>query len=88
MKTTTNSTGGLLLFGVGRIKNKNKQKNRTNFITNSSTESKTEEEQEHDGGDTAMTSGGVDPMEHKYVNMESEETEEARVEVEKKKAHN
>ena len=32
MKTTTN-TGGLSLFGVGGIRNKNKQKDRTNIIT-------------------------------------------------------
>ena len=37
---------------------------------------------------TTMTSGGVDLMEHKDVNMESEETEEARAESAKRKAYN
>ena len=63
MKTTTN-TGGLSLFGVGGIRNKNKQKDRTNIITISLMESKTEEEQEHEGDDNAMTSGGIDLVKH------------------------
>ena len=35
-----------------------------------------------------MTSRSVDPMEHKDANIESEETEETRAEISKKKAHN
>ena len=54
----------------------------------STAELKTEEEQEHDGGETEITSGGVDLVEHKDVNMESTEMEEARAKAAKKIAYN
>ena len=84
MKATINPTGGISLFDVGGIKRKKKDK--TNTITTDSTgKSKTEKEQKHKGGNTAMTSGSVDLMEQQDWNMESEETEETRAELAKKR---
>ena len=47
-----------------------------------------EEEQDHKGGNTTITSESVYPVKHQDGNIKLEETDEARAEAAKKRAHN